>query len=329
MRNALLICLAALLPSLANRGQAETLKAATYDVDSYMFMGFNTSDERGLTLTKDLSAGVVAADNAHFIFAVIKFDDIEGLSTKAAGGGDKFLRLSTDTFPGPATVAASIARADIEADDASGYPSPLFSMNPFGTNLDRLRWYMQNIKGDDPAFGGYAGGATHVGILEVDAPGTYQIDVTSAVDSWIDGSRPNFGFGLWGVAVSGGQGNTFDLASLENPSGGGPVLAISASSNEPMPGDANGDGVVDRRDLAQLLGNFGRAEAVWSDGDFDGNGRVGLTDVVILQSHLAPLASSTASAVPEPNGIALSLAGALALFAAVRFRREGDGGHRP
>ena len=93
-----------------------------------MFVGLNTNAERGITLTEDYSLGIVAANNAHFIFTVIKFEDLTGLRTKAAGGGDKFLRLSTDTFPGPATVAVSIAQADIEANDATGYTHEI----PFG-----------------------------------------------------------------------------------------------------------------------------------------------------------------------------------------------------
>lgn len=308
--------------------RAESIRPATYDVDSYMFIGLNTSTERGLTLTTDFSEGVVAANNSHFIFAVVKFDDLSSLATKAAGGGDKFLRLSTDTFPGPATIGVSVAQADIEANDATGYPSLLFLGNRNGLNVDRLRWYMNNIKGDDPAYGGYAGGAPHVGTIDIAAAGTYEIDVTAAVDDWIVGSQPNYGFGLWGIDVSGEQGNTFDLASSENPNGNGPVLVISDASGGPMPGDTDGNGVVDRADLARLVANFGRDGAAWSDGDFDGDGLVALADLAALQAHLQHAGAATQTAIPEPSGVLLSLLGIAATVAASRFRRVGGSGIR-
>jgi hypothetical protein len=335
MKHALALSLSVVvLSTVAGRAWAEMIVPATYDVDSYMFIGYNINAERGLTLTEDFSEGIVAPNNAHFVFSVIKFGDLGGLSTKAAGGGDKFLRLSTDTFPGPATIALSIAQADIEADDETGYPSLLFDGNRNGLNVDRLRWYMDNIKGDDPAFGGYAGGAPHIGVFDISSPGTYQLDVTAAVDAWISESQPNYGFGLWGIEVSGGQDNTFDLAALENPGGNGPALVVTGMSSEPTPGDANNDGVVDRSDLARLIANFGRTGGVgWAEGDFDGNGHVSLADAVIIQANLSPLVaagmSPGATAVPEPSTAILLLVGVLAVAAAGRFRRVGANGLRP
>lgn len=65
------------------------------------------------------------------------------------------------------------------------------------------------------------------------------------------------------------------------------------------PGDANGDGVVDRRDLAMVAGNFGKsADAVWADGDFNGDGGVGVADAVIWRAN--------ASREPARAGAALA-----------------------
>jgi hypothetical protein len=313
----------------ASHSRGDTIVHATYDVDSYMFLGYNTVAERGLSLTEDFSGGVIANNNSHFIFSLIKFDDLTGLKTKAAGGGDKFLRLATDTFPGPATVGVSIALADIEADDQTGYPSPMFENSQIflgKTGSDRLRWYKSNIKGDDPAYGGYAGGAPHLGVINFSAAGTYQIDVTEAVDSWVSGARPNFGFGLWGVSVVVEDRDAFDLVSLENPNAStlGPALIVSGESSTPAPGDANGDGVVDRRDVVRLMANYGRAGAglTVADGDFDASGSVTLADLMIVQAHLSPAGSPlAASAVPEPSGIAMCGLGAIGLAVLVRRRR--------
>src|SRR5688572_1463053 len=111
---------------IGRTGHAATLATATYDNDSYMFVGLNTETEPAITLTEDYSLGQVAQNNAHFIFGVVKFGNLSGLSTKASGGGDKYLALTTKTFPGPASLGITIAKADIEANDATGYPSPLF-----------------------------------------------------------------------------------------------------------------------------------------------------------------------------------------------------------
>jgi hypothetical protein len=324
-----------LIPTMASfamtfcgaNANADKIVPATYDVDSYMFVGLNSNAEWGLSVSTDYSLGEVGQNNAHFIFANIQFGDLSSLKTKAAGGGDKFLELATYNFPGPSTIAVSIAKADIEADNGTGYPSPLFIGNGFltGTNTDRLRWYMANIKGDNAAYGGYAGGAPHVGVLQINAAGTHRLDVTTAVDSWISGERPNFGFGIWSAADAGEQGNTFDFVSLDNVArpNDGPKLVITGESSAPMMGDINGDTVVDRADLAQLMASFGIASgATWADGDFDGNGAVTLVDVMMLKSHFTPTAPSSAAAVPEPSSLAISILGGvgMAIWASRRRR---------
>jgi hypothetical protein len=317
---------AAMTIALCVDARAETIVPATYDVDSYMFVGLNSNAEWGLSVSTDFSEGIVGPNNAHFIFANIQFGDLSGLKTKAAGGGDKFLELTTYNFPGPSTIAISIAKADINADDLSGYPSPLFMGNTFGLPVDRLRWYMNNIKGDNAEYGGYAGGAPHVGALEINAAGTHRLDVTAAVDSWLSGERPNFGFGIWSAADAGEQGNTFDFVSLDNLArpNDGPKLIITGESSTPLPGDANNDNVVDRRDLAQLMGSYGvTSGATWADGDFDGNGAVTLADVMMLKNHFTPAAPSSAAAVPEPNSLAITFLGVVGSAAwARRCRRR-------
>jgi hypothetical protein len=312
---------------VSTAGRAATIATATYDNDSYMFVGTNNEIEPSLGLTEDYSAGVVAQNNAHFIFGVVKFGNLAGLTTKSSGGGEKYLQISTSNFPGPSSVAVSIALADIDANDLTGYPSPLFPGNRFGLNTDRLRWYMNNIKGNNAAFGGYAGGAPHVGVMEFNAAGTFYLKVTDAVDAWISGTRPNYGFGLWGISVSGEQGNTFDLASANHPSITGPVLVNSLPGSTPLLGDTNLDGLVNRRDLAILAANFGRMTgAQWSHGDFDDDRRVSLSDLGILQSHWTGPAGSPAVGVPEPTSVALVLClagfGACVVFA--RRKRTGD-----
>jgi hypothetical protein len=94
----------------------------------------------------------------------------------------------------------------------------------------------------------------------------------------------------------------------------------------PVAGDLNGDGVVDRGDVASLISGFGASDdATLCMGDLDGNGAVGLADLVRLQSLLGPLAvgaSAAGSAVPEPTGMFLALGVGLAWCCACRTRRH-------
>jgi hypothetical protein len=80
----------------------------------------------------------------------------------------------------------------------------------------------------------------------------------------------------------------------------------------PVPGDANGDDVVDRADLAILTSHYGTTTgATFADGDFTGDGRVGLADLTILKNNFGNTASpangSPTATVPEPSTLWLTL----------------------
>jgi hypothetical protein len=83
-----------------------------------------------------------------------------------------------------------------------------------------------------------------------------------------------------------------------------------AGSDPSRRGDANLDGRVDRRDVIQLLANWGRADAAtWTHGDFDHTLTVDLRDLYAVQSNLGATALPTAAAVPEPSAIWLAVLG--------------------
>ncbi|MFI5240136.1 MAG: dockerin type I domain-containing protein [Candidatus Saccharimonadia bacterium] len=63
------------------------------------------------------------------------------------------------------------------------------------------------------------------------------------------------------------------------------LLEISGSKNIQIPGDANGDGVVNILDLSILASNWGKTNATWSEGDFNGDGVVNITDLSILAAN--------------------------------------------
>jgi hypothetical protein len=77
-----------------------------------------------------------------------------------------------------------------------------------------------------------------------------------------------------------------DLAGNVEPGPYFPSAATTVASLALL-GDANCDGIVNHGDAAALGRNFGRSVNVaWKDGDFDGDGQVGLRDLAIVQANL-------------------------------------------
>ncbi|MCC5829935.1 MAG: PKD domain-containing protein [Phycisphaeraceae bacterium] len=69
-----------------------------------------------------------------------------------------------------------------------------------------------------------------------------------------------------------------------------------------LPGDANLDGVVDDADLAIVQANLGMSGAGFTDGDFTGDGRVGLRDSFLLLEH-----HGQSVVPPEPAALMVGL----------------------
>ena len=89
-----------------------------------------------------------------------------------------------------------------------------------------------------------------------------------------------------------------------------------------VPGDANGDGKVDALDLNTLGVNWQQNVAGGiAEGDFDESGFVDAADLNILGTNWLFGVGEGAAAVPEPNAVALTLAGLLGLLT-LRCRRR-------
>lgn len=94
-----------------------------------------------------------------------------------------------------------------------------------------------------------------------------------------------------------------------------------------VPGDATGDGTVDKDDAALLANHWGQSGATWEMGDFDGDGIVGPGDAVILAAHWgfsSEAGPGEAIAVPEPSSFALLLILAGGLCLRRRQLRQGQ-----
>ncbi len=85
-----------------------------------------------------------------------------------------------------------------------------------------------------------------------------------------------------------------------------PILVIELGDSV-MPGDANGDGIVDVADLGVLGANFGGTNAVSTDGDFNGDGVIDVADLGILGANwtAGQEAGAMAPLVPEPATLSL------------------------
>ncbi|HEX6963623.1 MAG TPA: autotransporter-associated beta strand repeat-containing protein [Lacipirellula sp.] len=104
-----------------------------------------------------------------------------------------------------------------------------------------------------------------------------------------------------------GSGATFERNYLT----GTGLLQVTTQAATPIPGDFDGNGVVDAADLAQWRGDFGGAGSdADADGDSDG------ADFLVWQRNLGagtPPIQVSAAAVPEPASAALLTLGSLAV----------------
>ena len=89
---------------------------------------------------------------------------------------------------------------------------------------------------------------------------------------------------------------------------------LPAAELPPMPGDANGDGVVDDLDLATLAVHW-EQYGEWVDGDFNRDGFISDSDLALLANAWPSCAGEAedVSGVPEPATATLLLVLALSL----------------
>ncbi|MBX2852110.1 MAG: PEP-CTERM sorting domain-containing protein [Phycisphaeraceae bacterium] len=202
--------LAALLATSTFSMQATTLATADFDTDSYVFVGTNNEFSTEISVGAHIPG--VTTDDSHFNFGVVEFD-VSGLSA----AGEKHLHLDMETFikvvpnpPSPvpnfvpsATGSATLRIVALGDDYLTSYPflgSGLFT--------DKRTWYDSNLFAQPV-----------VGTVTVTELGLFSVEVTDAVNDWINGTTTNYGFGL--VVETGGDG--IELGATEG--GNAPLLS--------------------------------------------------------------------------------------------------------
>ncbi|MBN2024716.1 MAG: autotransporter-associated beta strand repeat-containing protein [Pirellulales bacterium] len=97
-------------------------------------------------------------------------------------------------------------------------------------------------------------------------------------------------------------------------------LHLNYSPRPSLPGDADGNGVVDKLDASALASHWlQRGGAIWSQGDFNGDGDVDDLDLAILAANWG--ATNAGAAAPEPHAIVLVLLGLATLLYRKHRRR--------
>ena len=196
--------------------RAETI-SASLDADTYHFTQTYNTARTGTLNSGTFHVGMHNLDTVstyyrHFNFAGIEFSNLSGLSA----AGSKFLQLNLKDFKTPGAIIPGYQGPP--AYDYLTTGSFRLAVVALGAEFsesetaDLSTWYQSNLFG-------------RVRVAEVDltTAGQVQIDVTSAVNAWIEIPNTNFGFGLVGLTSS-PLATTARFYSLEAAGNLGPVL---------------------------------------------------------------------------------------------------------
>ena len=175
--------------------RAETI-SASFDADTYHFTQTYNTARTGTLNSGTFHVGMHNLDTVstyyrHFNFAGIEFSDLSGLST----AGSKFLQLNLKDFKTPGAIIPGYQGPP--AYDYLTTGSFRLAVVALGAEFsesetaDLSTWYQSNLFGK-----------TSLAEVDLTQAGQVQIDVTSAVNDWIENPTTNFGFGLVGITSS-------------------------------------------------------------------------------------------------------------------------------
>lgn len=145
------------------------------------------------------------------------------------------------------------------------------------------------------------------------------------VQSWLDSRANNFGWILLGDESTTSTARKFASRTFADASRH-PTLLIDFTPPGRIPGDADGDGDVDRDDVAVMALHWGDSSgATVNEGDFTVDGRVGAPDLAVIQTQFGvtePIpGAQPPPGIPEPATWPVVLL--LLAAAAWRHRRWG------
>jgi hypothetical protein len=240
------------------------------------------------------------------------------------------LRLLTTMDPpaGPATTPVSLHRVLGDWGEGNVNPGGVGGAGGAAQTGDAT-WRHQffpsdpwtNVGGD---FTAQASASATVGSQGTFATWLSTAALVADVQAWADNDATNFGWLLRGNEAVSQSARKFASSEFSTTTSR-PRLTIDYTvPSTRTPGDINGDGFVDRVDVALLSANFGTTTTPnnFDLGEFSGDGIVGIADLAVLQRNFSPLAAPSATAVPEPGSLITGAIGVvLCSVAAMRRRR--------
>lgn len=196
--------------------RAETI-SASLDADTYYFTQTYNTARTGAINSGTFHVGMHILNtnpnyDGHFNFAGIEFSNLSGLSS----AGSKFLQLNLRDFKTPGAIIPGYQGPPAYNYLATG--SFRLAIVALGAEFSESEtatlstWYQSNLFG-----------RARVAEVVLTQAGQVQIDVTSAVNAWIENPNTNFGFGLVGLTSS-PLATTARFYSLEAAGNLGPVL---------------------------------------------------------------------------------------------------------
>ena len=228
-------------------------------------------------------SGLAYAPNGELLVGA--FQDFPANASGAVGRANPAGTALTPLV-GPAASLVGASGLLVHGDD-------LYVTSMFSSNIQR---FDANTGANDPTFS-VTDLAFPQGLLEAPDGNGFLVGILGVSNGAGHIARYDFDGNLLGTfAATGGGGFTEATAFIEVPD---PISQ--------MPGDFNDDQAVDGDDLAIWKSNFGNntGNATAAMGDADANGNIDGADFLIWQRHVT--ATPTTVAIPEPNGLAITL----------------------
>jgi len=221
-----------------------------------------------------------------------------GIAADSRGGDDNITVTATDLLDSFGAATAVGFEVSMVGGDVNAPPAE--ATDPAALTCDYIFNYSAGNSSDSPFTISGLGDATEANLYFYGTSGINSAGITvdnTTASSVIGTAKAYFSVPIVNGTITGnfGNGSTTVISGL--------TIAIRQdSTQEPLPGDLNGDGFVGSADLDIVRGAWGQSVSGAAAGDPSGDGIVGSADLDIVRANWG--AQSPAS-VPEPGTFVL------------------------
>ena len=241
----------------------------------------NASNATGYVITRQLES-----DNSQYV-TTLPATATSYTDTAVLPGREYAYTVAATNLAGPSdgvnVVVETVPDVPTGLTALPGSDAVVLRWTDSGHAVDRYNIYRSNTAGGE--------GAT---------PVATNVRATRYVDTGLTAGKTYY-YEITAVDGGGTFAGTGSGGNAGAPVLGGGESARSAEASGPayMPGDTNGDGKVDFKDLVTLAQNYGKPAASALQGDFNGDGLANFADLVILAQNygksLTPAATAAAA----------------------------------